>query len=832
MLIESLETKKAKKTPSLTCSSMGSQASKEQQQQQQDETSTDTGKDETSNDKPSHSKKDDDDGVEVIHNTTASAQAESNHTKDRQDGVDGLWIGVDLGTSNCASAIWDSTRGRPKWMRLKGLAWPQQNGKAGRIVPSAVQIQMLESSSTNRRADHTGHSILAANALWEDIQKWNPTWKPGNGQVMSAIVGHKALRQLQQQQALKETSSKDHSSSQPDIVLARILTSMKRVLGVCDTTKLSELDMEFRASLPFSIEENEQGQWIIPYCVSSNNERDESMATTTIINVRPVHIAAMILQAIRQEAHTYLASSGTRKKKMQFPGSLATLSADLNNLPAIQNVVIGVPAYFGQTQRHAVEQAARLAGFEGHVSTLTEATAAAMAYGLFVGQPKDERASKAILVLDMGGGTTDITIAKMKNNSDDESQDHSERPDQKFQVMLNDGDSRLGGEDMDMALLDLVVQKATPKKEQIPVLTPQQRQILLRSCQQAKEALCGDVDHGDLPKDAVNVALPDCFPVRSIQVTQKDLDKAIKPLLDRTARLLERVLLRYSDKEGESAESKKENLIREVILIGGATRVPALRQLLKNRFFPTLDLCTSVNAMGAVAQGTAIQAAIVSQRVPLHELRSAMMLDTMPHAIGVMLPGRCDDYSDEEDKRFVEILPRDTPLPARGYATFYVADLDQKGVTISAVEFIAEPGDERRRQYQPVGDFTFLLHRLTDSQKEAIRNSGERPGLRPVDVGMTLDTDGAFQVSVFDSNDPDHIQKKDFYEKSKQSGAPEFGLLDYVQAAAFMKSEGITAEETRLMVALFCLLVFYALAKVLVRTDEMMTSEEGLVRIL
>ncbi|CAB9497174.1 Heat shock 70 kDa protein (Fragment) [Seminavis robusta] len=767
-----------------------------------------SGKESTTDDdnvKTKTEEEDDDDSYEIVEKESSTSlvdqkqpeEADSHNNDNDPQHHEGLWIGIDLGTSNCASAVWDSTRGRPKWMRLPDLAVPQSS-KPGRIVPSAVQL--LSSDNTDGWTP----------ALLQDIQKWNDKEITA---TIKATVGHQVLSQL------------DCSTTTSSVVI----TSMKRVLGVCDTTNLDDLDPEFRASLPFTIEENEQGQWVIPYNLVP---ADDDTNSSTIIYLRPTHVAAMILQAIRQSAGAYLPRA-IQKKNMQLPGM--NNNKDNNNNTDINNVVIGVPAYFGHTQRQAVEEAARLAGFTGHVSTLTESTAAAMAYGLFVGQPaqdenENEQSKNAILVLDMGGGTTDITIAQLRNNNNNDTAS-SDRPDQKFQVILTDGDSRLGGEDMDQALLDLVLQKASSSnlvvEAKTPDLSSSQRQLLIRSCQQAKEELCGDVDHGDPPAETAMVHLPnDAFPttMKNVQVTTEDLETAIQPLLERTAQLVERALKRYADK---NSKSSSQQLIREVILIGGATRVPALRKLLHDRFFSNLELCTSVNAMSAVAQGTAIQAAILSNRVPLHELRSAMMLDTMPHAIGVLLP----------DERFVEILPRDSQLPANGYTTFCVADLDQKGVTVKAVEVIdddqaSSDDDGQTPKYQPLGDFTFLLHRLSDAQRLAIQNDPDRPGLRPVDIGMTLGTDGALQVSVFDSNDPDHLRKKEFYEKAKREGAPEVGFLDYVQAAADLQSDGITTEERKLLVAVSMLFVFYVIVKVLLPADVMSTSDEGLVRIV
>ena len=803
---------------------------------------------------------DEDHDFEIIHKDEVPMMPPSTTTTDAQDADNqnhpGLWMGIDLGTSNCAAAIWDATRGRPKWIRLQDLAVPQSR-KAGRIVPSAVQLAWSKAAKADEK-DKTSNKPYAKyqvdnsqakngndlvtlwpvpdeSLLWKDILGWNQDnsdllqlvktleqQQPQPSQTLQARVGYKALLELPT--GMISGSRKESDTTPEPSQPVAVLTSMKRVLGVCDVTPLEDLDPVFRHSLPFELEERD-GTWVVPCSIANSSQ------AAMQLYVRPIHVAALLLQTIRHSSEEYLRRA-IPQKKMQVPGG--SHNTNRSSSISMNNVVVGVPAYFGQRQRKAVEEAARLAGFRGHVSTLTESTAAAMAYGLFVAPPT---AKTSILVLDMGGGTTDITIASSDNDRSPQPNDRQEETSQ-FKVMLTDGDNRLGGEDMDQALYQRVLQLACLENE----LSVPQRQSLLRSCQQAKELLCGDADHGDPPQSSAVVQLPDDLTTpsiknRTIELTQSDLHAAIQPLLERVAQLLERTLKRYDEKastilaENNEGGSSGSATIQEVILIGGATRVPALRTMLKDRFFPDIELCVSVNAMSAVAQGTAIQAAILSRQVPLHEVRSAMMLDTTPHAIGVLVPG---GNASDGSSRFVEILPRDTPLPAQGYATFYVGDLTQKGITLAAVESIGDPLSEGGGVlHQPLGDFTFLLYRISEAQKDSIRQDKDHPGLRPVDIGMTLDTNGAFQLSIFDSNDPDHIRKRRFYQKAQAKPGEGNLVLDYVLQAATTdwKEEGMTAEEFKLVVTACLLFVFYILVKVLISKADIL-SEEDMARII
>ena len=549
------------------------------------------------------------------------------------DGKEGAWIGIDLGTTNCACAVWDSTRGRPKLLQLNDIARPRK-GKVGRIVPSAVLLG---------RGD----------ALISDRTK--------------ATVGFPALELLEA----------GHDAA----VVKACVTSVKRLVGA---TALQD-DTDFLESLPFDIFE----------------EDDESPSLSVIpldcskaIQVTPQEILTTILTSIRLAADQYLAKY-TRKKNLQVPGS-STFAT---------NCVIGVPAHFGQRQRKTIEKACRLAGFTGHVSTIIESTAASMAYGLFVSVP----AVKHILVLDMGGGTTDVTIAKLT-------------PNEEFSVMATQGDKRLGGDDMDDAILQLVAKRLniSPSHDE--------RRGLLLACRKCKESLCGTDD--DAPVDSYKISWTNG---RSTVVSQLDFHEVIKPLVDRARDFIEKVV------------SRSGAAIDEVVLVGGVTRVPDIQTMLQSVFPSIPEFCSSLNAEGAVAQGAAIQAAIKSGMVPIPELRSAMMLDALPHPIGVLLPDKVS---------YVPILEKYTQLPARGYATFTLASVQQRGVTVIAVEDI---GDSLER----IGEFTFLLRQLSNDELQTMN------GARTVDIGMTIEPSGEFVVSIFDENDPEHLRKKQRYQQQR-----------------------------------------------------------------
>eukprot|EP00545_Synedropsis_sp_CCMP1620_P003152 CAMPEP_0119022808 /NCGR_PEP_ID=MMETSP1176-20130426/28779_1 /TAXON_ID=265551 /ORGANISM="Synedropsis recta cf, Strain CCMP1620" /LENGTH=264 /DNA_ID=CAMNT_0006977747 /DNA_START=33 /DNA_END=824 /DNA_ORIENTATION=- len=223
----------------------------------------------------------------------------------------------------------------------------------------------------------------------------------------------------------------------------------------------------------------------------------------------------------------------------------------------------------------------------------------------------------------------------------------------------------------------------------------------------------------------------------------------MKPLIDRVQNLIRKVVARVVMKDDDGRTTK--TTMDEVVLVGGATRVPAVQTMLRKEFPSIPDLCSSLSAEGAVAQGAAIQAAIKSGLVPLSELKSAMMLDALPHAIGVLLP---------DGKTYVPILEKDAQLPAMGYATFTLADIHQSGVTVVAVEDVGVNSPLER-----IGEFNFLLRRLAKDQVLQMKGA-----TRTVDIGMTMATSGELTVSIFDENDPEHLRKKQKFQRHKNGG--------------------------------------------------------------
>lgn len=703
----------------------------------------------------------------------------------------GGWIGIDLGTSNCTAAVWDLERSRCKVLRLgfKSLARPPPDGsKDGKIVPSAV---LFSDDGDNK-------------------------------------VGFDALSHLRDDGKNIDNAECDAS--------AALVTSFKRVVGMTSrqAKELQSADEEFWDSLPFQAvimddDENneiqkaeqlddglESSQDGVLDVLGDVNEITHAQSTQqtgkkegVAIRIRtlkskrerlvtPLDVTATLLHSIRVAANEYL--TGENRSKIVAPGMSPDCDTTTNTQPLIENCIIGVPAHYSVVQRKYIQIAAKEAGFSGYVGVMTESTAAAMAYGLFVSpnvtptSSSDEK-GKTILVFDMGGGTTDVTIAKM---------DSEESAAVQFRVLATAGDRCLGGDNVDELLARFVWKRIDSSSDDKSSWKASEHQELVRQCRCAKEELCGS-DDTDSSGD-VNIA----YLGKELQITRADFDQAIQHLVDRAEHVIDEALSALKSQSSTTS-------IHEVVLVGGSTYIPAIRTMLRRKFPPPVppELCTSISAETAVSQGLAIQAALVSGLVPLFELRNAMMLDTIPHSIGVWVcgsnaanqapPYETGDFIEAKDKgamagHFVPILEKDTILPAKGSTTFELANADQHGVSIVAVEHIGQD------QYQCMGVFNFLLHRVVEDCNNK----------RKIEVGMILKESGQFVVSIFDEKDPEHREKGRKYLESK-------GLTDY----ELEEKEVPSYSGNEIGLILFCVAFFalYVAVKVLFNDIEQVDNE-------
>ena len=420
------------------------------------------------------------------------------------------------------------------------------------------------------------------------------------------------------------------------------LFAIKRLIGRTFTDPATKKDMDM---VPYEIVAADNGDaWV--------NAADEKYS--------PSQISAFILQKMKETAESYLGEK-------------------------VEQAVITVPAYFNDAQRQATKDAGKISGLEV-LRIINEPTAAALAYGL------DKNDGQTIAVYDLGGGTFDVSILEIGDGV--------------FEVKSTNGDTFLGGEDFDIALVDHLAEEFQ-KENGIDLRGDKLAlQRLKEAAEKAKiELSSSSQTEVNLPFITADASGPKHL---NLKLTRAAFEAMVEELVQRTRKPCE-------DAMKDAGVSASE--IDEIVVVGGQTRMPRIREFVKQVFGKEPNM--SVNPDEVVAMGAAIQAGVLQG-----DVKDVLLLDVTPLSLGIETLGGV----------FTRLIDRNTTIPTKKSQVFSTADDNQSAVTISVCQGEREMAADNKNLGQ------FNLEGLPPAPR----------GVPQIEVAFDIDANGIVNVSATD----------------------------------------------------------------------------------
>lgn len=397
----------------------------------------------------------------------------------------------------------------------------------------------------------------------------------------------------------------------------------------------------------------------VPYKVVRGNNGDAAIEIRGKV-MQPPEISAKVIQKLKQAAEDYLGEKVTE-------------------------AVITVPAYFNDSQRAATRDAGRIAGLDVK-RIINEPTAAALAYGL------DKNNEEVIAVYDFGGGTFDISILEVGDNV--------------VQVVSTNGDTHLGGDDIDHLLMDWMIAEF---KKDTGIDVSKDKMVVQRlkdAAEQAKMELSNVQETTvNLPFLTADASGPKHF---QKQVSRAKFEQMIRPLVDRSFESVKKAL---------ADANKKPEQINQVVLVGGSTRIPLVQETVK-KFFGR-EPHKGVNVDEIVSIGSAIQAGVLTG-----EVKNLVLLDVTPLSLSVETLGGVSTV----------MIPRNTTIPTERKEVFSTASDNQNSVEVH----ILQGERAEARSNRTLGRFHL----------EGIMPAGR--GIPKIEVCFEVNANGILNVSAKD----------------------------------------------------------------------------------